>query len=213
MRLYLIRHGESEANLLRVFSNRGFKHPLTPKGVEQSRIVAAQLRGIEFQGIYSSPLMRAVQTAILVSQELGEHQVIIDQGLAEYDVGDCEGCSDETSWQTFIHYRDLWRSEDQWALAMPNGESFQQILVRFREALARISARCSKGDDAVLIISHGGVLSLVLPQLLSNISYQFAREHPIQNTEVIIAERRGGGYTCLRWGSEAFELEDPDTDR
>lgn len=205
IRLYLIRHGESEANLLRVFSNRGFKHPLTSIGIEQSREVVRLLKGIDFKGVYCSPLMRAVHTALLVTQELGLKQVTIDQGLSEYDVGDCEGSSDDRSWETFVHYRDLWRSQENWSIPMPNGESFQQVVDRFLDALSRIEAMTqSAGETNVLIVSHGGILSLVLPQLFSNISYEYARQHPIENTGVVIGERRGTAYQCIRWGSERF---------
>lgn len=40
MRLLFARHGESEANVDRVFSNRGWGHPLTPAGREQARVLA-----------------------------------------------------------------------------------------------------------------------------------------------------------------------------
>ena len=39
MKLYFVRHGESEANLLREFSNRGYKHGLTERGFQQAAAV------------------------------------------------------------------------------------------------------------------------------------------------------------------------------
>jgi bisphosphoglycerate-dependent phosphoglycerate mutase len=59
MRLYLVRHGESEANVLGVFSNRGFKHPLTAHGREQAVGLAGLLAGKGISRIYTSPLQRA----------------------------------------------------------------------------------------------------------------------------------------------------------
>ena len=70
MKLYFVRHGESTANLLREFSNSGFKHPLTEAGVEQARLVAHSLSGLQVERIYSSPVMRAVQTAQILGESL-----------------------------------------------------------------------------------------------------------------------------------------------
>ncbi len=68
MRLYFVRHGESEANLARQFSNRGFKHPLTPRGVTQATELAARLAGQGIAQIYTSPLQRAAQTAEILAE-------------------------------------------------------------------------------------------------------------------------------------------------
>ena len=43
MLVYFVRHGESEANVLNVFSNRGTKHPLTSRGREQVEMLAGKL--------------------------------------------------------------------------------------------------------------------------------------------------------------------------
>jgi broad specificity phosphatase PhoE len=43
MKLYFVRHGQSEANISRVISNRGWVHPLTEKGLQQAHDLAARL--------------------------------------------------------------------------------------------------------------------------------------------------------------------------
>ena len=68
MRLYFIRHGESEANVLHEISNRGAKHGLTEKGRAQVAALAQKLGAIPFVKLYSSPLLRAIQTAEILSQ-------------------------------------------------------------------------------------------------------------------------------------------------
>lgn len=70
-RLYFVRHGESEANVLKVISNRGSRHGLTEKGRRQSAELASNLEGSRATRIYSSPLLRALQTAETVSSALG----------------------------------------------------------------------------------------------------------------------------------------------
>ena len=83
MRLYFVRHGESTANLLWEFSNSGFKHPLTEKGIEQARAVARSLSGLQVEQIYSSPVMRAVQTAQILAESL-QAPLEITEALREW---------------------------------------------------------------------------------------------------------------------------------
>ena len=49
MKIYFVRHGESVANLLHEFSNRGFKHGLTERGFQQAEQLSQKLRGIPFR--------------------------------------------------------------------------------------------------------------------------------------------------------------------
>src|SRR5580765_7161887 len=107
MRLFFVRHGESLANLGRVFSNRGWKHPLTPDGREQSRILADQLAGQGVVAIYSSPLRRAVESAEILAARLGVRH-IIDPALIEYDVGDYEDTDDEQGWSLLTDVERRW---------------------------------------------------------------------------------------------------------
>ncbi|MEJ5311226.1 MAG: histidine phosphatase family protein [Anaerolineae bacterium] len=84
MKIYFTRHGESEANLLWEHSNRGFKHPLTEKGRVQANALARKLDGIVVTWLFASPIMRAVQTAEILSDALGVPYEITD-ALREYD--------------------------------------------------------------------------------------------------------------------------------
>ena len=72
MKLYFVRHGESEANVLQVISNRGWMHPLTEKGRQQANTLAEKLRGAGITKIYTSPLRRAVETAEILSRSLAD---------------------------------------------------------------------------------------------------------------------------------------------
>jgi broad specificity phosphatase PhoE len=62
-RVYFVRHGQSEANVIHVFSNTGVKHPLTVAGIEQAKALANRLSPEKISAVFSSPLLRATQTA------------------------------------------------------------------------------------------------------------------------------------------------------
>ena len=71
MRLSFVRHGESEAHILRVISNRGYRYGLTARGQQQAVTLAQYLKHIPISGIFSSSLRRAVETADILSRALG----------------------------------------------------------------------------------------------------------------------------------------------
>ena len=107
MKIYFTRHGESEANILREHSNRGFRHPLTAKGREQAAALAQKLANIPVARLFTSPIMRAVQTAEILSATLGVPYEVTD-ALREYDCGILEGRADEAAWQMHFTVFDAW---------------------------------------------------------------------------------------------------------
>src|SRR6266550_9155268 len=74
MKLYILRHGEAADPGDPKFANDG-ERPLTPKGIQRTRLLAHTLRqmGISFDVIFSSPLVRARETAEIVERGLRRH--------------------------------------------------------------------------------------------------------------------------------------------
>src|SRR5579859_6938005 len=97
MKLYFVRHGESEANVLRIISNREEPHALTSNGRQQARALADSLQGTAFARIFSSPVLRARQTAEILAERLGVPYEVTE-ALREYDCGILEGKGDAPSW-------------------------------------------------------------------------------------------------------------------
>ncbi len=198
MRLYLVRHGESEANLLNQFSNRGYKHGLTDVGRRQALELAQRLRDTHPSRIYTSPLMRAVQTAEILSQCLGA-PIKIAGALREYDCGILEGKSDEESVTLFLQVREDWLVRGLWERRIPGGESLNDMRDRFGPFIRRILEEPQDDKDNLILVSHGGLYLCMLPLILSNVSYAFAKEQPFPLTGYVLAETRPEGLFCLEW--------------
>ena len=98
MRIYFIRHGESQANLLRQISNRGLRHGLTRIGREQTRSLAQKLEPCSITKIYASPVLRAIETGVILANQLGVDYELTD-ALREYDCGILEGRADPAAWR------------------------------------------------------------------------------------------------------------------
>lgn len=143
LRLYLIRHGQTEWSLSGQHSGRA-DIPLTAHGEDQARAVGDRLRELPFAHVLTSPLQRAQRTCALAA--LGP-MARIEPDLAEWDNGDDEG---HTS-------AEILKSRPGWNVfrdGSPNGESPAQISDRADRLIAHV--RGLGGNVALFSHSHFG---------------------------------------------------------
>ena len=200
MKLYFVRHGESEANTQHVISNRESPYGLTEIGKQQAKTLAEDLSGIPITAIYSSPILRARQTADIVSQSFNMTYQIIE-ALREYDCGILEGKSDDVSWMLHRKYSNDWILHNAPLSKPEGGENFVDIQNRF---LPFVESLKQSMFTHTLFIGHGGLFQLMFPLILTNIDNDFVREHGIGHTECITAELHSDGFVCLQWGKIKF---------
>jgi len=200
MKLYFVRHGESEANIQHVISNRESLLGLTERGREQARALADNLKDIPFTTIYSSPVLRARETTEILSQVL-RVPYQITEALREYDCGILEEKSDEESWRLHQYYYEDWTLRHNYLSKPEGGENFIEIRDRF---VPFIESFKREGDEHILLIGHGGLFHLMLPLVLTNIDHEFVSAHGIGHTECIIAELHPQGFICCQWGDIKF---------
>jgi broad specificity phosphatase PhoE len=198
VKILLARHGESEANRLNEFSNRGFKHGLTDKGEAQALALAQKLEELSVSRIFSSPLMRAVQTAEILARVLDAPYEIVD-ALREYDCGVLEGESDAASWAEYQQVLEEWIIRCCWESRIEGGESFIEIKERFVPFIERLVEAFGNSCQGIVLVGHGGLYRCMLPLVLENISYGFAMQHPLDNTGYVEAEMRGSELVCAEW--------------
>jgi probable phosphoglycerate mutase len=86
----LIRHGESYTNRNGILSRELNRYRLTEEGIEQARFAGEQLEGLKFDGIISSPVLRAVETANIINQYLNL-EIKTDERAIESDFGEYNG--------------------------------------------------------------------------------------------------------------------------
>ena len=187
MRFYFVRHGESEANLLNEFSNRGARHPLTERGRAQVSALAEKLRGVHFLAIYSSPILRAIQSAEILAANL-HVPYRVTEALREYDVGILEGKADPESWKKYYELLGEWLVKGNWDARIEGGESLNDMRYRFVPLIETLQKAHSNQEGAVLLVSHGGLYRCVLPLVLSNIDFEFSLAHTLGHTEFVLAE-------------------------
>lgn len=200
-RLYFIRHGESAANVLREFSNSGHKHPLTALGVEQARSAAQHFQGVRLDRIYSSPVLRAVQTAEILAAAL-QAPLEITEALREWSVGIYEGTTDPQGWELHRQVQEDWFIHGKLDSRMPGGESFVEIRERFVPFIEELIQQNAGAEREVMLVGHGGLYLAMLPLILKNVDHDFAQRRGLANLAVVRAEARPDGLWCTSWAGE-----------
>jgi probable phosphoglycerate mutase len=204
VKLYFIRHGESEANTLRVISNRESPFGLTALGRQQAMILADHLKDIPITVIFSSPILRARETAEILS--LAFHLPYqITEALREYDCGNLEEKSDEASWKLHSEIAEDWTLNHNHLRKPDGGESYLDIKKRFLPFVESLTQNGLLTEDHILLVGHGGLLQLMLPELLTNIDHAFVKSHGIHHTQCIIAEQKPAGLLCQQWSDVKLE--------
>jgi broad specificity phosphatase PhoE len=203
MKLYFMRHGESTANLQNQFSNTEDRHPLTEPGVEQAITAGRCLIGKGIDQIYSSPVLRALQTAQILANIL---QVPLEttHALREWSVGIYEGSTDPLGWELHRQVQEDWFFRHKLESKMPGGESFQDIQERFVPFIDGLLGNSDGSKENVLLVGHGGLFIAMLPMVFRNVDYKLAFRKSIPFTATVEAESRPDGLYCTSWCGVKF---------
>ena len=147
-RLFLARHGQTTWNLEHRLQGQ-LDSPLTADGIAQAKSMAESLVGSPVATVCSSPLGRALRTAVIIADRLGAELIEVPE-LAELHHGDLAGMTWEESDAEVPGAREV-RAANRWGWAFPGGESYAQARARARKALSS----CGWASVGVpLLVSH-----------------------------------------------------------
>lgn len=203
MHLFFTRHGESQANVERVISNRNLPHALTGLGRAQATALAERLVGRQVATIYTSPILRAQETGEIVAARLAV-PLLVSDALREWDCGVMEGRGDEAAWAAHQGTVAAWAKGD-WQYAIPGGESFVAMQQRFVPFVQGLIDQFGQRDQALLLISHGSLLYHMLPLVVVNLDAAFLATRALPNCVLIETTVRAGQLTCGAWNGERIE--------
>jgi broad specificity phosphatase PhoE len=160
--LLLIRHGQSTANATGVWQGQ-MEFPLSEEGRWQARRAGRALAGERFDGLYSSPLARAFETAELIAREAHFPGAVVPvDGLRERHGGLLEGTTHaerEARNPELVKKSLGLPEEERWDLV--GAETDEEVLARFERAISRIRA-CHGPRTRVVVVSHGGIMRVFL---------------------------------------------------
>ncbi len=149
--LTLVRHGQTDWNLARRIQGTT-DIPLNETGRADARRAAAELAGTAHHAIYSSPLIRASETAQIIAGELGLVPSPVVPDLREREFGEGEG----------MLVADYIARYGDWHADVPGAESLHDVGVRAMAALHAIARdvrrRSAPNAESVIVVTHGGVI-------------------------------------------------------
>lgn len=177
MKIYVCRHGQTEANRDRVLMGGSMDFTLTDLGRKQAVELGESLRGVEFDAVFCSSNQRAKDTLKLM--EVDCEEVFFDNRLKEQNFGKMAGvCIDDIPKDIDAEYK-----KDPIGHKHVGGESYLEMVKRvggFWEFLLKTELDC------VLVVAHSGVMRSIESLLMENIEKGHAEK--VGNCEVRVYE-------------------------
>jgi len=192
--LILLRHGETEWNALGRLQGH-LDSPLSAEGLRQADALAARLRALPFDALYSSDLGRALETARRIAGRTG-HAVRPDARLRERGLGILEGLTREQARERHPEVFAAYATNAP-DFVVPGGESSLQRLGHAVECLAELGAR--HAGERVVVVTHGGVLSSFFRHSLG-IPPGTPRAFSVLNACWNQFDYHDGGFRLVTWG-------------
>jgi broad specificity phosphatase PhoE len=146
--LYLVRHGETNWNAQRRIQG-STDIPLNDTGREQAMTTGMLLARRDWDGLFASPLGRAVETARIIGGEVGISTLETIESIAERNYGEAEGLDYEQIERMFPGDTPV-----------PGRETHQEVADRVLPAL--IALAVGHGGESLIVVTHGGVIRSVL---------------------------------------------------
>lgn len=189
MRLYLVRHGETDWNKeLRLQGREDI--PLNECGRQQAYECGETIKSLELDLIVSSPLQRAADTAKIIGECLGLHHVIVDEDIIERDFGEASG-------MTYHEKNEKYKN-----LIIPRFEDTKSLLNRAIRAIKKYGA--AHTDGHVLMVSHGGTINAII-SYVTNGKLGTGKTR-LKNACLSILEVKGDQIEMLDYNLEAKEF-------
>lgn len=180
--LYLIRHGESEANVTKRFSGITDVE-LSERGKKQAIAAGNRLIDEKILRIYSSPLTRAKKTAEIISSIIGypKEEIIIENSLKEVNFGIFENMTWEEIEEEYEEESRKW-IKNKHEYIFPEGEGYKDIIKRISSFVDNVPLNS-------LIVTHFGVIQSIL--LYLNIAdSSTVWDYNISNCDILVLKNK-----------------------
>lgn len=171
--ILLVRHGQTEWNRVERFRGRATIQ-LNDNGLEQARQTAVWISKMHKPtAVFSSPMARAMQTAMEIAQPLGL-KVVSSEGLNDIDYGKWQGLTPQEVRAEWPELMAEWNRHPE-NVQIPNGETLRQVQERAMETVYQI---CDfHPSSEILLVSHTVVIRLILLKVLGLGMESFLRIH------------------------------------
>ena len=200
MRLYLIRHGQTPANVAGELDTAPPGAGLTDLGRAQAAGVVHAFARETVTGVHASPLVRTQLTAAPLAEAHGL-DVRVQPGLEEVRAGDFEMRADDEAVAAYLGTLAAWMLGDL-DRRMPGSHDGHAFLERYDAAVRAVAA--GRGDDdTVVAFSHGAAIRTWTALRAAGVDARVTTERRIMNTgAVVLTGDPDRGWRLHRWSSE-----------
>lgn len=199
MKIYLIRHGVTDANKCKSLQGRT-DISLNEQGRELARVTAEGLKNIYFDIIFTSPLKRARETAEIIR---GDRDIpVIDcEDIQEISFGEYEGlCFGKENYTIPDKDFMFFFNKPECYKPAPGGETFEEVLERTGRFLKELIEKEAYKDKTILLSTHGCALKALLANVRKLPVAEFWGEGVHKNCAVSLVEVKGGCATVVEDG-------------
>ncbi|MEZ4538359.1 MAG: MSMEG_4193 family putative phosphomutase [Chloroflexota bacterium] len=158
--IILVRHGENDWSKNNKLAGRIAGVHLNETGHQQARAVAQRLAALPINAVYSSPIIRCIETAAYIADT---HSLALQQveGVSEVAYGEWEGAKIKK-----VAKKPLWRAVQFFPsrARFPQGEALREVQFRAIQAVEELAARHEK--EMIVIVSHADIIRLLLAHYL-----------------------------------------------
>tara|TARA_B100001248_G_scaffold152576_1_gene114699 strand:- start:316 stop:1644 length:1329 start_codon:yes stop_codon:yes gene_type:complete len=172
IRLVLVRHGLSSFNEKGLIQGRTDDSLLTNEGYEQALKAGKALSKINFDRIFSSPLVRAAETAKTIIKNFDNQQnIVFDKNLLEVDLGEWSGLKIDEIKKKFPDIYPTWKNNpENLILKRSDNRSYKPIQELFDQAATFIEdifkIYLDKDEVNILVVGHNAILRCLILFLL-----------------------------------------------
>ncbi|MEU5071269.1 histidine phosphatase family protein [Streptomyces asoensis] len=202
MRLLLVRHGQTPANVDYLLDTAVPGPGLTELGVRQAAVLPQALVEEDIEALYASTLIRTQLTAAPLAAARGL-DVLVRDGIREITAGDLEMLPGDTEHgELYMRTVFAWAAGDL-GLRMPGGEDGAEFLARYDAVVAEAAA---SGAQSVAMVSHGAAIRTWAAARAHNVDVPFAAAHRLANTGTVVLEGSpADGWKALSWAGATVE--------
>lgn len=199
MRLLLIRHGQTPANVRGLLATARPGPGLTKLGRRQAQAIPDAVAAEQIAAIYVSPLTRTAETAAPLAASLGLDPQVLE-GLEEIEAGDLEDRRDMPSVMTYVRTVFGWAAGDL-DVRMPGAIDGIEFFSRFDAAIEAVAAQ--HPDATVAIVSHGAAIRVWSGSRAANLTADYTAHRHLDNTGVVVLTGSPtDGWLAETWAGE-----------
>lgn len=205
MKVYIIRHGETQFNRLGILQGN-INSQLLDESKEKAKKIIKWAEDMSFDFVFSSDLDRAFETATIISN--GKYNICKNKYIGEMTFGDWQG---KTKEEIFLNeeYKKEYNNyffKPQNYKNINGGESFSDLINRVNEFLRYLRKLYAEGAKNILVVTHGAFIKALVMVVKNNSLDKFWNEPYVYNLSLTVMEYSNNSFFITKESEENYYL-------